>query len=165
MNMFDLSLLAAALASVIAGAIRGFVKEAAALAGWILAVVLVLNWAFSFGQHLPFSAGSAPIRTGIAAILIVLVCVLAAHLVGRLLRSAVTAAQLGGADRALGALFGIGRAAAVWLLAAVIVIRVGLTEQAFWTSSRLAPSLVAALRLLSPDMAPSMHRPLVAWRV
>jgi membrane protein required for colicin V production len=162
MNMFDISLLVAALVSVIIGAIRGFVKEAAALAGWILAVVLVLNSALSFGQRLPLEAGSVGIRTGIAAILIVLVCVLTAHLIGRLLRAAITAAQLGGADRALGALFGIGRAAAVWLLVAAIVIHVGLTEHAFWKSSRLAPSLEAALRLISPDLAPSMHRPLVA---
>jgi membrane protein required for colicin V production len=165
MNMFDLSLLVAALVSVIVGAIRGFVKEAAALAGWILAVVLVLNSAFSFGQHLPFDAGSGGLRTGIAAVLIVLVCVLTAHLVGRLLRSAITAAHLGGADRALGALFGIGRAAAIWLLVAAVVIHVGLAEHPFWTSSRLAPTLVAALRLLSPDLVPSMHRPLVALGV
>jgi membrane protein required for colicin V production len=165
MNMFDVSLVVAAFVSVIIGAIRGFVKEAAALAGWILAVVLVLNSAMSFGQRLPSDAGSAGVRTGIAAILIVLVCVLTAHLVGRLLHTAITAAKLGGADRALGALFGIGRAGAIWLLIAVVVIHVGLTERAFWTSSRLAPSLVAALRLISPDLVPSMHRPMVALGV
>lgn len=165
MNIFDLSLVVVAFVSVIIGAIRGFVKEAAALAGWILAVVLVLNSASSFGQRLPLDAGSVGVRTGVAAVLIVLVCVLTAHLVGRLLRAAITAAQLGGADRALGALFGIGRAAAVWLLVATIVIHIGLTEHAFWKSSRLAPSLEAALRLISPDLAPSMHRPLVALGV
>jgi membrane protein required for colicin V production len=163
MNLFDMALIVAALASVVVGAIRGFVKEAAALAGWVLAFVLVMNASVTLGRHLPFDAGSSGVlRTAIAAIAIVLVCVLAAHLVGRLLRSAITAAQLGGADRALGALFGIGRAAAVWLVVAVVVIQVGLTESAFWKSSRLAPTLEAALRFISPGLAPSMHRPLVA---
>jgi membrane protein required for colicin V production len=165
MNMFDVSLVAAALVSVITGALRGFVKEAAALAGWVLAVVLVLSSAFSFGQRLPLDGGSVSIRTGIAAVLIVLVCVLTAHLAGRVLRTAITAAKLGGADRALGALFGVGRAAAVWLLVAAFVINFGLTELSFWKSSRLAPPLEAALRLISPGLAPSMHRPLVALGV
>ena len=162
MNLFDLSLVAAALASVIVGAIRGFVKEAAALAGWILAVVLVLNSSVTLGKHLPFEAGSIGVRTTIAAILIVLACVLAAHLLGRLLRMAITAAQLTGADRALGALFGVGRAAAAWLLVAVFVIQAGLSDHLFWKSSSLAPSLEAALRLISPGLAPPAHRPLVA---
>jgi membrane protein required for colicin V production len=162
MNLFDLLLLLAALLSVIVGAIRGFVKEAAALAGWVLAVVLVLNFSISLGQQLPFDAGSVGLRTTLAALLIVLVCVLAAHLVGRLLRAAITAAKLGGADRALGALFGIGRAGAAWLLVAVVVIHAGLSDRPFWKSSRLAPSLEAALRLISPGLAPSTHRPLVA---
>ena len=164
MNLFDMGMIMVALASVVVGAIRGFVKEAAALAGWVLAVVLVMNAAVSLGKHLPFDAGSSGVRTAIAAIVIVLVCVLTAHLVGRMLRAAMAAAQLGGADRALGALFGIGRAAAVWLLVAVVVIHIGLTEDPFWKSSRLAPTLVAALRFISPDLAPSMHRPLVARR-
>lgn len=162
MNLFDIALLMAAVVSVIVGAVRGFIKEAAALAGWVLAVVLVMNASVSLGQRLPFEAGSIGVRTGVAAILIVLVCVLTAHLLGRLLRAAVAAAQLSGADRALGALFGIGRAAAVWLLVALVVIRVGLAESPFWRSSRLAPSLEAALRLISPDLAPSSHRPIVA---
>jgi uncharacterized membrane protein required for colicin V production len=142
MNLFDIALLIAAVVSVIVGAVRGFVKEAAALAGWVLAVVLVMNASVSLGQRLPFEAGSIGVRTGIAAILIVLVCVLTAHLVGRLLR-----------------------AAAVWLLVALVVIHVGLAERPFWRSSRLAPSLEAALRLISPDLAPSMHRPIVAQGV
>jgi len=161
-NPFDASLLAIALVSVLAGAIRGFVKEAAALAGWVLAVVLTLNYAVALGHHIPAQIGSDGVRTAAAAILIVLVCVLAAHLAGRALRAAVTAAHLVGPDRALGALLGVGRAAAVWLLVALIVVRVGLSEHAFWTSSRLAPSLEAALRWISPDLAPSAHRPVVA---
>jgi membrane protein required for colicin V production len=154
MNLFDGFLVALALVSVIAGAVRGFVREAAALAGWILAVVLVLNVSVGLGKRFPFDPGSAGARTAIAAILIVLACVLGASLVGRILRAALTAAQLGGPDRAMGALFGIVRALAVSLLIAVVVIHAGLSQSPFWKSSRLAPSLEAALRLISPELAP-----------
>ena len=165
MNLFDLSLLMVALASIVLGVVRGFMQEAAALAGWILAVVLVLNSSVPLGERLPFHVGSINARTAVAAILIVLACVLSAHLVGRLLRVAIAAARLGGADRALGALFGVGRAAAAWLLVAAFVIYAGLSESPFWKSSRLAPSLEAALRFISPGLAPAAHRPLVAWGV
>ena len=162
MNSLDVSLAAVVLVSVIIGALRGFVKEAAALAGWVLAVVLVPNSSARLGQHLPFDAGTAAVRTTIAAILIVLACILVAHLVGRLLRAAMTAVQLGGPDRVLGALFGIARAVAIWLLVAAVVIHFGLAQRPFWKSSRLAPLLEAALGLIAPEFAPSTHRPMAA---
>jgi len=162
MNLFDASLLALALLSVIAGALRGFVKELVALAGWILAVVLVMGFAVDLGRSLPFNPGSDGVRTAIGALLIVLACVLGANLLGRLLRAAMAAAQLGGPDRALGALFGVARAAAVWLLVAVVVIHVGLSQRPFWKSSRLAPYLEAELRLISPELGSSAHWPPVA---
>jgi membrane protein required for colicin V production len=155
MNPLDLSLVAVALISVIAGVVRGFVKELTALAGWVLAVVLVIHFSVSIGQRLPFDPGAGGVRTAIAAILIVLVCVLCASLLGRLLHAAMTAAKLGGTDRALGALFGIARAGAVWLLAALIIIDLGMAQRAFWKSSRLAPLLEAALRWMSPELVPS----------
>jgi membrane protein required for colicin V production len=157
MNLFDLALLAVAAVSVITGALRGFVREAAALAGWVLAVALVLRGSEQLGQHLPFQAGSPGVRTAIAAILIVLACILAAHLAGRALRAAMAAAHLGGPDRALGALFGAARAAAIWLLIAVVVIHIGLSQRPFWKSSRLAPLLDAALRWISPDLSSTAH--------
>jgi membrane protein required for colicin V production len=162
MNLFDAALLLVALISVLAGALRGFVKEAAALAGWVVAVLLVLRFAVGIGQRLPFDPGSTGVRTAIAAILIVLVCILVASLAGRILHAAMTAARLGGPDRALGALFGLARAAAVWLLVAVVVVHVGLAQRPFWKSSRVAPWLVAALRWVAPNLAPGADRPLVA---
>jgi membrane protein required for colicin V production len=155
MNLLDVSLVSVALISVIAGALRGFVKELTALAGWVLAVLLVIHCSVSLGERLPFDPGAGGVRTAVAAILIVLVCVLSASLLGRMLRAVLTAAKLGGADRALGALFGIARAGAVWLLAAVIIIHLGMAQRPFWKSSRLAPLIEAALRWMSPELVPS----------
>jgi membrane protein required for colicin V production len=155
MSLVDLALIAVALISVVAGAMRGFVKELAALGGWVLAVLLVIQFSVSLGRRLPFDPASGGLRTAIAAILIVLICVLGASLVGRMLRAVITAAHLGGADRALGALFGVVRAAAVWLLAAVVVIHLGLGQRSYWKSSRLAPLIEAALRWMSPELLPS----------
>ena len=101
MSLVDLALIAVALISVAAGAMRGFVKELAALGGWVLAVLLVIQFSVSLGRRLPFDPASGGLRTAIAAILIVLICVLGASLVGRMLRAVITAVHLGGADRAL----------------------------------------------------------------
>jgi len=162
MNPLDASLAAVVLISVLAGALRGFVREAVTLVGWIVATVLVLHSSTSLGQRLPFNPGSPGARTAIAAILIVVVCTLSATLLGRLLRAAMTAARLGGPDRALGALFGVARAVAVSLVMAVIVIHFGMSQQPFWKSSRVAPLLEAALRFASPGLAPSVDRPAFA---
>ncbi len=159
MNLFDASLMALAMISVVAGALRGFVKELVALAGWVLAVVLVMRFSVQLGRSLPFDAGPDGVRTAICAILIVLVCVVGANLAGRLLRAAMSAARLAGPDRALGALFGLVRAAAVWLLIAVVVIHLGLSQRPFWKTSRLAPWLEAALRLVSPELGSPANWP------
>ncbi len=162
MNPLDIGLAAVALVSIVAGALRGFVREAVALTGWVVAAVLVLNTSTNLGMHLPFHAGSTGVRTAIAALLIVVVCTLIAALVGRLLRAAMTAAHLGGPDRALGALFGVARAVAVSLVVAVVVIHFGMSQQPFWKSSRVAPLLEAALRFASPGLVPSLDRPVSA---
>jgi len=162
MNPLDIGLAAVALISVIAGAFRGFVREAVALAGWIVASLLVLNASVDLGKRLPFDPGSGGARTAIAAILIVVVCILTAALAGRILRGALTAAHLAGPDRALGALFGLVRAVAISLVVAVLVIHFGMSQRPFWKSSRLAPLLEAALRLASPDLAPSVYWPALA---
>jgi membrane protein required for colicin V production len=162
MNPLDAGLCVVALISMAAGALRGFVREAAALAGWALAVVLVLNLAHGLGERLPFGtdsgAGAGGIRTAVAALLIVVACALGASLVGRLLRAALTAAKLGGPDRALGALFGAIRAAAVAMVVAVVVLHTGLAQRPFWKSSRAAPWLEAALRFASPGIIPAAQR-------
>jgi len=158
MNPFDAALGLVTLLSILAGAFRGFVREAAALAGWILAVILVLSASRKLGLRLPFDPGSNEARTVIAAILIVLACTLGASLVGRLLRAALTAAKLGGPDRALGALFGAVRAGAIAVLTAAVVMHTGLAQRAFWMSSRTAPWLEAALRFASPGFVPPLER-------
>ncbi len=159
MNALDVGLCLILLISVLAGAWRGFVREAAALAGWITAAVLVVETARGLGGRLPFDPGSSAARTAIAAVLIVIVCVLSAALVGRALHAALTAAKLAGPDRALGALFGLARALAVALVVAAVVVHAGLTQRSFWKSSRLAPWLEAALRFVSPGIVPAIDRP------
>jgi membrane protein required for colicin V production len=169
MNPVDAGLVAIALISVLVGALRGFVREAAALAGWVVAVALVLNLAHDLGERLPFgpvsSGGAGGLRTAIAAILIVVVCMLSASLLGRLLRAAMSAAKLGGPDRALGALFGAIRAAAISMVVAVVVVHAGLAQRSFWKSSRAAPWLEAALRFASPGVIPAADRPVSATGV
>lgn len=158
MNPIDIGLVMVALVSVAAGAWRGFAREALALAGWVAAAVLAIHLARPLGEKIPFDFGLAGVRTAIAAIAIVVVCTLLAGLAGRLLRQAMKAVDLGGPDRALGALFGAARAAAIGLVLATVVVHAGLAQRAFWKSSVAAPWLEAALRFASPAFAPATER-------
>jgi membrane protein required for colicin V production len=158
MNPIDAGLLLVTVLSVLVGAWRGLVREAFGLAGWILAAVVAMKFARPLGEHLPFGAGVPGVRTAVSAVAIVIVCTLGASLLGRLLREAMKAIRLGGADRALGALFGVVRAVAIGLVVATVVVHAGLRQRTFWKSSVAAPWLEAALRLASPAFVPSMER-------
>jgi membrane protein required for colicin V production len=157
-NPIDAGLLLVTVLSVLVGAWRGLVREAFGLAGWVLAAVLAMKFARVIGEHLPFGASVPGVRTAVGAVAIVIVCTLAASLLGRLLKEAMKAIRLGGPDHALGALFGAVRAMAIGLVLATIVVHAGLAQRAFWKSSVAAPWLEAALRFASPAFVPSMER-------
>jgi membrane protein required for colicin V production len=157
-NPIDVGLLLVATVSVAVGAWRGFAREALALAGWLAAALLAIRLARPLGEKIPFDLGISGARTAIAAVAIVVVCTLLAGLAGRLLRDAMKAANLGGPDRALGALFGAVRAAAIGLVVATVIVHAGLAQRAFWKSSLAAPWLEAALRFASPAFVPTTER-------
>jgi membrane protein required for colicin V production len=157
-NPIDAGLLLLTVLSVLVGAWRGLVREVFGLAGWVVSAVLAMKFARVLGEHLPFGAGVPGVRTAVGAVAIVIVCTLAASLLGRLLQGAMKAIRLGGADHALGAFFGAVRAAAIGLVVATVVVHTGLAQRAIWKSSVAAPWLEAALRFASPAFVPSMER-------
>jgi membrane protein required for colicin V production len=158
MNFVDIAFVAIAAVSVLVGALRGFVREAMALAGWIAAAVLVLNFAHELGERLRFGSISSGLGTALAALLIVVACVLCASLVGRLLRAAIAAVKLGGPDRALGALLGAARAAAISIMVTAVVLYTGMGNGPAWKASFAAQGLEAALRFVSPAVVPAVGR-------
>jgi membrane protein required for colicin V production len=126
--------------SVAFGAWRGLTRELVSMIAWVLIGVLAFRFAAPLGRLLPFDAPPV-IHVVVGASAIVILGVVAAAIVGRLLRSAVTASNLAGADRVLGALFGAIRGGLVALLITWVFVEAGLSDSRFWRSSTSGPYL------------------------
>lgn len=144
--------------STLVGLARGMVRELLALGGWALAIVLALHFAAPLGAWLPIEPLGELARTLVAALLIVMASLLAAALVGALLRSLMVAAKLSGEDRLLGGVFGLVRGVVV---IAALVFFAGLgsaPSQTWWRESLLLPQVAAGLEWLRPHLPDSIAR-------
>lgn len=126
--------------SVICGAVRGFVREIAALLAWVLGIWIA--WRFSSFLY-PYLGGvlDEPSQKAWAARVIVLFGVLViGNLIGALLAWIMhTAAGLGLMDRGLGALFGLARGAVMIGFAVVVGHALEFDGEKWWTRARLMP--------------------------
>ncbi len=158
LSTLDWTLLAVVLISTLWGLWRGLVRELVSLAGWILAIVLAVLYAQPLGRLLPFLRDWPEAQTAVAALLIGVLTVFAASLIGFIAHKLLASVKLSGADRALGALFGLARALLVVAVAVVLLARTGIAQEAFWRESKLVPLIEAGVAFALPWLPPS-------WRV
>lgn len=150
MAALDWIALAVLAASLLLGLWRGLIFEVLSLAGWVLAFVAASLWATDLAQHLPMGDSSEAWRLAAAFVLIFLGVVFGAGLLASGLRRLFSAVGLGAADRALGALFGLGRGLLV-LLALTAVLRLsGLAQETWWREARCSAWLEAGLSAAGP---------------
>lgn len=140
MSVIDLVFAIVVLLSVLWGFWRGLTRELVSMIAWIAIAVLAYRYAGAVGVLLPFDAPPV-VHVAAGVGIIVVACVLAAALIGRLLRSAVAASQLAGADRVLGAVFGALRGSLVVLLVTWVVVEGGFSETHAWRHSASGPYL------------------------
>jgi len=155
MSPIDFVLLAVLGLSALLGFWRGLTRELVSMISWVLIVVLVVRYAVPLGHLLPFDAPPT-VRAFAGGALIVVACVIAAAIVGRLLRAAVSASRLAGADRMLGAIFGALRGGLVALLLAAVVVEAGYSEAHFWRASVSGPYLEQMWHTMA-GTAPGRH--------
>jgi len=173
-NWFDYLLVAIVGFSGSLALIRGFVREAIGLLGWVVGFVIASHFAGCAAQFLsrwtsegqvaadaPFR-GTDSIVSGVSAFLFLfLVSLLAMALVGRLAHSLVGRAGLSPANRALGLAFGLARGAFVILVGFLVFRLFNLPEPTWMSSSRLAPMChtgVACLARCLPGDFPLLER-------
>jgi membrane protein required for colicin V production len=143
LNAADWAILTVIGLSMILSLMRGFIREALSLVGWVLAFLVAMVFAERLAYLL---AGSIQDPTGrhivAFAVLFVLTLIVVA-LLAKLLQSLVEFAGLGGLDRLLGMAFGFARGVFV-LLAAVTILRpaLQLEQYEWWRQSRLLPHLL-----------------------
>ncbi len=137
--------------STLVGIVRGFLKEALALATLITAVVA----ARFLGPHLSALLEDfieiSSLRVSLCYIFVFFGTLFVGGLINRLLASVIKTSGLGGFDRFLGIFFGLARGALIILVfIAVCYYLVPVQNDRWWKESALIPHFVNLVEWLGP---------------
>ncbi|NOX43465.1 MAG: CvpA family protein [Gammaproteobacteria bacterium] len=160
MQWFDVIILSIIGISAIISLIRGFVKEAMSLAGWVAAIWVSLTYSDVLAGLLAQYMSTPSIRFIVAFTSLFVVTLLLSALINFLVSQLVKKTGLSGTDRMIGVIFGVARGAAV---VGILVLLAGLTplpqddwwqdsklvghfqQMATWASGQLPPEAIANL--------------------
>jgi membrane protein required for colicin V production len=151
MNLTDYLVIVAIASSAIVGAVRGFLREAVAVAAWFIALFLAWHFSDLIAPHLGGLMSDSDVRPWAARVIIVLLVLLLGAGVGAALGHFVRLSIFSGMDRLLGFAFGVLRG---FVLLGVFVILgqlLRLQDEHWWQHSRLIPygeSIANGLRML-----------------
>jgi membrane protein required for colicin V production len=140
MDGVDVILIAIVLLSVIFGAVRGFVREVAGLASWLVAIWVAWRFSGFLQPHLNGALETPVQKAWAARVIVLLVMLFVGHVIGEVLSWAMhTAAGLSGLDRFLGTLFGFLRG--VVIVGFLVMVGHGLSfeQEGWWQGAKLAP--------------------------
>lgn len=142
---WDWFVVGALLISTGLGVLSGLVRTVFALAGWIVGLI-----------GAPLATPSVLAFTGwevhplfVMALLFFALLVIV-RLIGVLLSRMLSKIGLGGVDRTLGALLGVGRALLIVTVAAVVARGIGAHQEASWQQAMSRPLLEELLALVDP---------------
>ena len=150
MTGFDVGVLAVLALSTVLAFVRGIVREAIALASWVIAFVLVFAYGDRVTALLPQFEAAPAARPVLAYALIFGIVLVAGALAALALAKAIRAIGLGFVDRFLGAVFGAARGIALALLFVLVAGLTALPRQDWWQNALLAPALATAALALRP---------------
>ena len=157
MTWVDYAILAVIALSAIISIIRGFVREALSLAGWILAFWVALTFTRDLAAHLEGQISIPSARLAVAFFVLFFVTLLLTALVNYLAVQLVDKTGLSGTDRMLGVIFGVARGG---VIVAILVLLAGLTalpQDPWWREAILLrhfQDLALWIRgFLPPDIA------------
>jgi membrane protein required for colicin V production len=139
MNWFDYLITALMVLSVIAGVVRGLLREAIGLVTWLVGIWAAFQYA---GDVVPYLGGlltNDALRPWVARLLIFLLVLLLGTTLGVLIGYFVRLSMFAGADRFWGAVFGLLRGFVVVGAFVILCHGVHLQEEPWWHRSRLVP--------------------------
>ena len=151
MNITDYVVIVAVLLSAIVGAVRGFLREAIALAVWIVALFVAWHFSDMIEPHLGGLLAANYVRPWAARVIITVLILLLGAGIGATLGHFVRLSIFSGMDRLLGFAFGLLRG---FVLLGVFVILgqlLRLQGEHWWRGSLLIPygeSIANGLRTL-----------------
>ncbi len=142
LTVFDWSLVALLAYSVVRAFLRGFILEIFSIVG-LVAGVLLASWNYNT-LATTLSRWISPLTTAqIVAFLVISIGIMvAAGLLGKILRSGADAIGLGFIDRVLGAVFGLARGCLL-AVAVMLMLTVFMPQSSWIQNSQLAPYFLA----------------------
>ncbi len=151
MNTADYVVSAAIVLSAIVGAVRGFLREAIALATWLIALVLAWHLAAVVAPHLGGLLAAPAVRLWAARVIIAALILLLGMAVGAIVGHFVRLSMFSGADRFLGFLFGAARGVVLFGVFVILAELLHLDTEGWWRHSVLVPygkTIASGLRTL-----------------
>jgi membrane protein required for colicin V production len=150
MTVFDYVVLVIMGLSVLLSILRGFVREALALASWVVAFFVAKLYTLELAPLLPQAIPSQSLRLLAAFLILFLATLLICSLLAIALSEVFKRVGLGWMDRCLGALFGLARGI---VIIGVLVLLGGLTalpKDARWRNAMFSAPLEAMVISLLP---------------
>ena len=147
MSMVDLIILGIIVISALIGVFRGLIKEALSLASWFAAIVAGTLFSGQLSGVMENLINNDSLRRIAAFAILFVVVIFAGTMLSNLFAKLTEAAGLKGADRTLGALFGILRG----LIIVLVVIFIGTQfdiSQRWFEGSKLVPLAVTMIDYL-----------------
>ena len=151
MNTTDYLVIATIVLSAVVGTVRGFLREAIALASWLLALVLAWQFAPRLAPHLGGLLATSGVRIWAARAIIAVLILLVGMAIGAIVGHFVRLSIFSGTDRFLGFLFGAARGAVLLGVFVILAELLHLNGEPWWRHSMLIPygrSIASVLRTL-----------------
>ncbi|SEO74001.1 CvpA family protein [Nitrosovibrio sp. Nv6] len=150
LTIFDYSVLAILVLSILLSVVRGVVREILSLAGWVVAFMVANSFAAGFAPLLPSSVAGESLRLLLAFSALFLSSLLAMGLITMLMSALVKTVGLGFTDRFIGSLFGFARGLLVVLLMVLAAGFTALPQEPFWKKAVLSKPLETAAMMVIP---------------
>ncbi|HEU4854126.1 MAG TPA: CvpA family protein [Nitrosospira sp.] len=150
LTIFDYSVLAILVLSILLSMVRGVVREILSLAGWVVAFMVANSFAAGFAPLLPSGISGESLRLLLAFAALFLSSLLAMGLITMLISALVKTVGLGFADRFMGSLFGFARGLLVVLLMVLAAGLTALPQEPFWKKAVLSKPLEMAAMMVIP---------------
>lgn len=139
MNWTDYLIIAIIGLSLLAGVMRGLLREVIALVSWILAIWLAWKFAPRIEPYLGGVLNGGGVRPWAARAIVFIGVLLVGALVGLLVSHFVRLSLFSGMDRFLGALFGLLRGAVMVGVLVMLCHTLQLQQEPWWRRSLLVP--------------------------
>lgn len=140
LTWLDWAFLAVLTVSMLAGFMRGLVREALGLAAWVVALLGARMFAPAVAEMMAPYIDHPEIRLVLGFVLVIFVIVMLCGFLIRMINAAIEWVGMGFFNRVAGATFGAARGALILVLATVILTLTPLSGIAAWQNAQLRPA-------------------------